>query len=238
MQTTSALYKTILAGDHIVEPFVYIKDTEGTDRSVRNSSLVLVEITEGCFDNTFGIGNAVSSEIHLQMLNPTWTPARMARIMVYYRIKNATQTSEWLRKGIFYIDTRERTRSLYGDDVLDIHGYDGMLMSEQMYAEVTWTSKRDWAVLQEICSKLGWSLNSETLTYLQTQPVIDISTPFGFTYREVLQSIAGMRAGNFVLDEYGRLKLIPLTSAPAETFYLINQQGYTITIGGDRIVLQ
>ena len=238
MQTTSATYKQILAGDHIVEPFVYIKDTDGTDRSVRNSALVSVEITEGCFDKTFGIGNAVSSEIHLQMLNPAWIPARMARMMVYYRIKNATQTSEWLRKGIFYIDTRERTKSLYGDDILDIHGYDGMLMSEQMYAEVTWTTKKDWEVLQEICSKLGWSLNSETLTYIQTLTTVNIKTPFGFTYREVLQSIAGIRAGNFVMDEYGRLKLIPLTSAPAETFYLITPQGDPIKFGGDRIVLQ
>ena len=240
MQTTSANYKTIIAGRYTTEVRIRITDTNNTERIVGHDMLASpVEITEGCFDSTFGVGNAVSAEISFQMLVPSWTPARMAKMRVQYRVTNGTLTSEWLNKGVFYIDTRERTKNLYGEDVMAIHGYDGMLMSEQMYATVTWTTKRDYAVLQEICSKItGWSLNSETLSYLQSQSAINIKTPYGFTYREVLQSIAAMRAGNFVMDEAGKLKLIPLTSAPTETFYLITPQGNYITIGGNRIVLQ
>lgn len=238
MLNTNAQYKAIVAGgNYTTEVRVFIEDTEGTEHIVGQDGLVSVEITDGCFD-TFGIGNAVSAEIDLVMLVPTWVPKRMARMRLGFRVKNATEASTWYVKGYFYIDTREQTKNLYGQDVLYIHGYDGMLMSEQMYAEVTWTTKKDWEVLQEICTKLGWTLNSDTLSYLKAQPVINIKTPYGFTYREVLQSIAGMRAGNFIMDEGGRLKLIPLTSAPTETYYLITPQGNPITIGGNRLVLQ
>lgn len=239
MLNTNATYKAIVGGDYTTECRVIIEDTSGTEHTVGHEGLISIETSEGCFD-TFGIGNAVAAEVNLTMLVPkTWTPKRMARMRVHFRVKNATQTSSWYVKGIFYIDTRERTKNLYGEDIMIIHGYDRMLMSEQMYANVSWTTKRDYEVLQEICTKLPeWTLNSETLTYLQAQPAINISTPYGFTYREVLQSIAGMRAGNFVIDEAGRLKFIPLNSAPAETFYLITPQGNPITIGGDRIVLR
>lgn len=238
MQTTSATYKSIITGRYTTEAQVFITDTDGNEHAVGHSMLSApVEISDGCF-NKFGIGNAVAAEINVQLLVPLdWVPARMARMRVQFRVKNSTQTSEWLNKGIFFVDTRERTKNLYGEDVMIIHGYDRMLMSEQMYSEVSWTSKKDYEVLQEICSLLGWTLNSETLSYLQGLPTINISTPFNFTYREVLQSIAAMRCGNFVMDEDGKLKIIPITSAPPETYYLITPVGDPITIGGDRIVL-
>ena len=241
MQTTSATYKSILAGNYQTEAVIWITDTNGIEQCVTHRELTApIEITEGCFDNMFGIGNAVAAEISVQMLVPkNWTPARMAQMRPQVRITNGVLTSEWLNKGVFFIDTRERTKNAYSEDVMNIHGYDKMLMAEQMYPGVNWSTKADYLVLQEICENIeGWSLNSETLAYIQSLTSYSVKTPYNFTYREVLQSIAAMRAGNFVMDENGELKLIPLTCAPTETYYLITPQGNYITIGGNRIVLQ
>ena len=238
MQYTSVKYKQIIAaGDYITDCRVLIMDSNGTEQTVNQSELVSVEISEGCFE-TVTVGMAVSAEIELSMLVPSWSPARMARIRPQIRVRNSTATSEWLNKGVFWLDTRRQTKAFAGDDVLTIHGYDGMLMAEQEFWGVNWTERKDYLVLQDICNNIpSWSLNSETNIYIQTLSTNLIPTPYGMTVREVLQSIAAERCGNFVMDENGELKLIPLTSAPAETYYLITRQGNPITIGGDRIVL-
>ncbi len=241
MQSTSATYQGILAGPYSTDVRVRITGTDNAEHIVTVAELSgPVAITEGVFDTSYGIGNAVSAEIELSMLVPAdWTPKRMARVRPQVRITNGQQTSEWISRGVFFIDTRQQTKNLSGENVLMLHGYDRMLMSEQMYAEVNWATKRDYAVVQEICTMIGngWTLDPDTLTYMQSLPAVTIKTPYNFTYREVLQSIAAIRCGNFVFDDMGRLKLIPLNSAPASGHYLITENGDIITLGGTAIVI-
>ena len=241
MQNTSALYQSIISGTYSTEVQLLIMGDDNAEHTIDHTGLVNgIEIVEGCFDQTFSVGNAVAAEISVQMLAPIgWTPARMAQMKPYFRVTNGAQTSEWLPKGVFFIDTRKRTKNAYSDDLMEIHGYDRMMMAEQDYPGVNWVTKKDWEVLEEICSYItGWSLNAETKAYIQSLTTFNVSTPYSFTIREVLQSIAAMRAGNFVMDENGELKLIPLTSAPPDTNYLINNNGNPITFGGARIVLR
>lgn len=241
MQNTSALYQEILAGPYSTEVRVRITGTDNAEHIVTVAELSgPVTITEGVFDTSYGIGNAVSAEIELNMLVPAdWNPKRMARIRPQVRITDGQRTSEWINRGVFYIDTRQQTKNFAGENVLTIHGYDRMLMAEQMYASVNWATKRDYAVVQEICSFIGngWSLDSDTLTYMQGLTPVTIKTPYNFTYREVLQSIAAIRCGNFIFDEMGKLKLIPLNSAPYAGHYLITEHGNPITLGGTKIVI-
>ena len=53
-----------------------------------------------------------------------------------------------------------------------------------------------------------------------------------YTVRNELEFIAAAHGGNFVMTESGKLRLVPLLSAPEETNYLVNERGAVILIGG------
>ena len=168
-----------------------------------------------------------------------WEVKKMAKIIPQVRLKNGAQESEWIQKGVFYVDTRERTKHDEFEDRLDLHGYDAMLMTEQDYPAVSWNTKSDKDVLSEICTYLEWQLESETAAFFNTTRAgYTLPTPYSYSIREVLQSIAAVNVGNFVIDEEGKLRLVRFTAIPAETFYLLTPHGDYITMGGNRIVLQ
>ena len=242
MLTVSETYTSILnSGGYWVETKLEMEDSTGTMHTLNEADLFSISTKDGSLETGFALGNAVSAEINVTMIDPeeAWTPKVMGKLQPYVRICNNTQQSEWLPKGVFYIDTRERDRNIGDLNLITFHGYDAMLMTEQDYPAVNWNTKSDYGVVQEICTYLGWTLESETDTFFQTTRAgYTLSTPFNYSIREVLQSIAAVNCGNFVMDEVGNLRLVRFAALPTETYYLITPMADFITIGGDRIVLQ
>ena len=77
-------------------------------------------------------------------------------------------------------------------------------------------------------------------TYSNTRyenPQFEVQYPSQYTMRETLGYIGAMYGGNFVINDLGELQFIPLYSLPPETSLLIDEIGYYITFGGDRISL-
>ena len=240
MLNVSATYTSILSGPHWSETALVMTDTNGNTHSVYERSLFSVTITDGVCENGFAIGNAVSAEVDIEMVEPTaWTPKTMGKIGVWYRLCNETQKSEWVSKGVFWIDTREKTKSMGDENVLRIHGYDIMMRAEQAYPAVNWNTRSDYNVVKDICVYLNVNLDQETDTFFRTTRAgYTLPTPYNYTIREVLRSIATANAGNFVISEAGRLRLVRMNALPAETYYLITPNtDQIITIGGNRIVL-
>ena len=123
MQSTSALYQTIIAGDHWFETRLII-DGVGT---YGETDLFAMSTTHEMFHNSPTIGSAVAGEITVKMVYPQdVTIPAMAKLLPQVRACNATQQSEWISQGVYYIDTRERTVTDYGESVLELHGYDAM----------------------------------------------------------------------------------------------------------------
>lgn len=144
--------------------------------------------------------------------------------------------SEWLPKGVFYIDTRETTRNGNGLDILSIHGYDAMLFAEQLYPSAThaWPMI-DTAVVQEMAAAMGVVVDPRTYNLMTSGYMIPL--PGSYSIREVLGYIASMYVGSFIMTETGMLRLVSITELPEETNYLINNAGDAITFGGDRILV-
>lgn len=231
MQNVSALYNTIVGGEHWFETKLVI-DNVGT---FDENQLFSVVTSHAMFSNTPAVGMAVAGEIEVKMLYPSTEIPTMACLRPYVRACNATQQSEWLPQGVFYIDTRERTRDDTGLSFLTIHGYDAMLKAEQMYnGRITGTST-DIQMVNEIAYQMGVSVDSRT-TALMTA-AYSIPLPTGYTYREVLGYIAAMYAGCFIITDEGKLRLVTLYELPPETNYLIDNAGNWITFGGDRILV-
>lgn len=226
MQTTSALYKQIFAQEHTAEVKVNIAGVDyGED------VIVSMSTTGSLFaDGEMSIGGAVAKEIYLTLWNITGTIPKMAKIIPYYRIKAGTQVSEWVQKGVYYIDTRSTDAGL-----LTIHGYDDMLKADQIWTpdqSLTFPMPMEQAVVIA-ANLMGVSVDSRTevASYTIDYPAND------YTLRDILRYIAVASVGNWTMTDVGELLLVKLGDLPPETHYLVEEQGDAITFGGDRILV-
>ena len=228
MQTVSSTYTTIMSAGHRAEWKVAINNVDYGETVLQS-----VEINRSVFPSSPVLGSCISAEIDLTLIKPTADIPRMASIEPYIRVTNGTQTSEWLPKGKFYIDTREYTKN-DGIELMTIHGFDAMLMAEQL-CPIGNYPQTDIDAVQEIATFLGFTLDGGVSTIISNGYTVPI--PAEYSCREVLGYIAAMYAGCFVMDDFGKLRIITLNGFPAETAFLINGAGFAITFGGDRIIV-
>lgn len=228
MQTVSANYTTIMSGDHRAEWKVAINGVDYGETVLRS-----IEINRGVFSDTPVLGSCISAEIDLTLIKPSVDIPRMASIEPYIRVTNGVLTSEWLPKGKFFIDTRDFTKN-DGVELMSIHGFDAMLMAEQL-CPISGFPRTDLSTVQMIASYLGYTLDDYVASSLNKGYSIPI--PAQYSCREVLGYIAAMYAGCWVMDDFGKLRLVTVNGFPAETNYLINTAGYVITFGGVSILV-
>lgn len=199
------------------------------------------------------IGQVNAGEIDISILPQGEIIPRRAEIRLFTRLAAVdyvaeiiTECSEWLQKGVFYIDTRKP------DDVtgvLTIHGYDAILLhgGEVYLAEGdvgTWPRAAD-VVVNDLARRFGLELDERTVI----DPDILVSFPNDWTCRELLGYIGAAHGGNWTVTDAGKLRLVPLWSIPdydpdepdepdtPETSLLIDESGNYITFGGVRIIV-
>lgn len=183
-------------------------------------------------DGTVSVGNCVEKEIDLEVLPKSEIP-RMAEIKVFVRPVAEGVETDWLQKGVFYIDTRQEDKVT---GVLTIHGYDAMLKAEQTYLEEgdvgEWPRSMQ-TVVNEIAQRMGVEVDPRTgidSSYM-------VEYPNDLTMREVLGYIAVAHAGNWIITDAGKLRLVGLTSAVKTTDYLMDEDGNVLLFGGIRVVI-
>lgn len=162
--------------------------------------------------------------------------------IVYYPNITELQESEWLPKGVYYIDTRQTSHNDDGVTLMELHGYDAMLKAEQYWGDDMMPSGgwpddglTDIQVVQMIADKIGVEVDSRTVTDMDGG--YKIPMPIGYTLREVLGYLAAPYLGCFIMTEQGKLRMVSILDLPPETNYLIDNAGYAITFGGDRILV-
>lgn len=183
-------------------------------------------------DGTVSVGNCVEKEIDLEVM-PKGEIPRMAEIKVFVRPVAEGVETEWLQKGVFYIDTRQEDKVT---GALTIHGYDAMLKAEQTY--LAEGDAGEWprsmqTVVNEIAQRMGVEVDPRTgidSSYM-------VEYPNDLTMREVLGYIAVAHAGNWIITDAGKLRLVGLTSAVKTTDYLMDEDGNVLLFGGTRIVI-
>ena len=162
--------------------------------------------------------------------------------IVYYPNITELQQSEWLPKGVYYIDTRQTSHNDDGVTLMELHGYDAMLKAEQYWGDDMmppggWPEEglTDIQVVQMIAEKMDVAVDSRTVTDMDGG--YKIPMPIGYTLREVLGYLAAPYLGCFIMTEQGKLRMVSILDLPPETNYLIDNAGYAITFGGDRILV-
>ena len=172
----------------------------------------------------FGIGNAYVASLTLG-LYASDIP-RGAEIKRYVRLVNGEQISEWLPKGVFYANRRVEDDGYWSVSAMD----------SMRKAEIVWEPDQSLVfplsmskAVTEFARIMGVELderNEISSKYTIDYPAND------YTIRNELEFIAAAHGGNFVMTEVGKLRLVPLISAPKETNHLVNERGAAIVIGG------
>lgn len=231
MQQLSQTYNTLYSAGAPKEYQAVIAGVVYTDQKIASAySGAAADATAAT------VGNCVAKSLNLVLRNPGEIP-RMAKIQMRYRLNNGTTHSEWIPKGTFFIDTRSE-----GNGVLTLVAYDAMLKCDQDFittgSQGSWP-KTDIQVVNEICSRIGVTLDSRTRNIL----TMGYRIPYpgygddAYSMREVLGFIGAAYAGNWVITDQDTLRLLILGDIPPETNYLITENEEFILIGGYRILV-
>lgn len=231
MQIVDENYTAIIAaGDYDTETKLVIAGmTFGEDR------IYSASISRALFKSfSPTVGGCVSAELDCVIEALSSDVPRMAKIEPYVRVRKVIDGEElvsgWIRKGIFFADSREINLK---QGTVTIHAYDAMLAMEMQYTAAT--ALDDDAAVAFIISAVNSSLGAgtvaldpeTTLPYSYTIPVPDTPT----SMRNVMGNIAAAYAGNWIITDTGKLKLIKLNSLPPESYLLVDRSNQAITFG-------
>lgn len=257
MQETSSLYKEIISGEYWKEYRLVIGEkgklitelneailfggvriliaSSGADAGYASDIIVSMQTYSGMFpEDTPVVGECIAAEISATILKPKGDIPRMSRVVPYVRVCNSEKQSEWIQKGVYFIDRR----SYSGEDneLMEIHGYDAMLLSEADFpsSDADWP-RRDIDVVRDIANDMDVTVDPRTVDIMKNGYMVQY--PSEYSQREVLGFLAAMYAGNFVMSDNGELRLIQLNGIPEETSFLTDHAGFILTFGGEKILV-
>ena len=238
MRTTSALWSKIAArGQFNCEAKLVIGNTTYTE-------ITAPKVTRIAMQEGISIGNCCTACLNVSIYT-TDTIAKGAQVNLYGRIFNEKGTSEWLCFGVFFISKRS-----YTDTMINLTCYDSMLKAETSFKSSDHTSYGDkrsfWQTLAWIADEMSVGIHPDTQAFFEAHahPIDPDTSPYavpfpeaGTTYREILEDMAGIMGGNFVITEDNQIKLVLLKSAPDESFDIIsNDYEEIVTSEGDNLV--
>ena len=261
MLHTSDLYKRLYSEEHSIEtrlvvgesgvlttedgdPIIFgtndgqdiriLVEQGGADDGFTEAQIFSMTTYNELFDGeTPMVGCTVAGQIDVRMMYGNYNLPRMAQMVPYIRLVSAdgTERSEWIKKGVYFIDTREITHNDDGLEVLILHGYDALLKAQADYPSDSAANYPavDTVIVQKIAKAMGvtvdertWSLMTGGYTY---------GLPVGYSMQEVLSSIAVPYAGNWIITDEGFLRLVSFADIPKETRLLTDEIGYAIIFG-------
>ena len=166
--------------------------------------IVSCEIERNLLENTAEVGNATAAVLTLEISQGETIPKR-AKVVVQYRLMLDDARTDYIPKGTYWINTREKDGRY-----LKLTCYDAMLMAQQDYlGDVTaddWP-QQETACVTEIAQRIGVEIDPRT--QIGTGDNHQVSMPVGRTMREVLEQIAAANGGNWCITPAGKLLLVP-----------------------------
>lgn len=211
-------YKIIQNSDYVVESAVQVGSIEPVQVCVDIPGTVYgIDVLDSLSCNRAllgreapSVGNFVSSSLEFSMLMPQEQIPESARIVPFSRVVCGEEKSEWVPKGVFWIDTRRKTRANIRDITIKISCYDAALKAEADFdtAKVPAWPASDITVLQSAAEQIGVGINEETSATISKG--YSMNSAEDMSCREVICYIGAMYGGNFTIDDFGNLKLVKM----------------------------
>lgn len=203
MQAKSALFNSIESGAHHVEYKLTIGGTQIPASYIQSMSL------EGSLFEDYSFGHC-----NLRSANLTVDGNYHAgdELVVYARIANATQQSEWIKFCTLIIFSRELVDESYSV----ITAYDILGKTEYQFKNVeVWQNMTFAAAVTQICTDIGATLASGAAAKIPNGTIS--SDPQSMTAREILQHIAAAAGANWCTNTNGEIDLVYVT-VPTSTY--------------------
>lgn len=200
------------------------------------SNIISVSISGGLFDSP-GIGNVNARQIDMEII-PIGTIPRQAQIQVFARVCVDNLQSEWIPKGVFFFSTREMDKV---SGILTVTGYDAMLKAENVwlnedYVYDNWPMPQETAVA-DIAQRMGIEVDSRTVLSDDFPVEYPVDEDGDLTMREALSFIAVSDAGNWIITDEGKLRLIRFDDLPEVEGVLVTEHGAPIVFAGEVTIL-
>ena len=210
--------------------------SNGGDGGFLDDMLLSVKTTRRLFsEDKPAVGCVTAGEIYVEMLMPLGEIPPMAVISPYIRLVSRTdgRRSEWVQKGVFYIDERSNTENDDNLDILRIHGYDAILKTGADYVPSTDMAfpAKDIDVVYDIAKQINVRVDTEYVNTTVFNKQYDIQYPVGYSMREMLSFIGNAYAGNWLINDNGYLTFVQLNGLPKETSILSDENGFRLLWG-------
>lgn len=207
MQTKPTNWDNYLAAEHTVDFKIVV------DGTTYNRSAIVSLKTSGALYDSFGIGNCCARSMEVEFY-PTSAPARQAAVKVYCRLESGGNYTAYIQKGTYFISTRQTDHT---KGTLKLTCYDAMLKADRPFTDV-FPSDANFPIapstaVSSIATALGVTVDARTSlnsSFLVEYPADEDGD---MTLREMLGRIAVANAGNWVITDTNKLRLVPLQSS-------------------------
>lgn len=182
---------------------------------VNNGSVIKDALIDGTIKRTLyeqaSIGNVLARQLDFQFYKESVTIDPSYPLIPQFRAINESNQSDWYGACEYWIDTNKT--SPYTDKA-KITAFDSLLKANVTYLKTgTWTATTDWAIVQEIATDIGVTIEASTQAMFTTPVTINEAPSIGengTTDMQMLSYIAITKGCNVIINDANELQFIPL----------------------------
>lgn len=244
MINTSAEYKETILKNRVLHHEAKMEFTDGTVITAQDEELYTFKISDNTSNtNSFDIGAAIAKQLELKIDNieGTYSERNFSGAKITARVGlELSETTEWLKKGIFYAEPG----TLSGDTV-SVTALDSMTKFDKSYTE----SKLQYPatlgqIVRDACSVCDVSMSADIASFPQSDFVVNTRpSDTSLTFRQTLQYVGEIACLFFKINEDDKLtaswyntSLLESESIKEDT-QTVKVEDYTGTIETDDVVI-
>lgn len=244
MINTSAEYKETILKNRVLHHEAKIEFTDGTVITAQDAELYTFKISDNTSNtNSFDIGAAIAKQLELKIDNieGTYSERNFSGAKITARVGlELSETTEWLKKGIFYAEPG----TLSGDTV-SVTALDGMTKFDKTYTE----SKLQYPatlgqIVRDACSICDVSMSADIASFPQSNFVVTTRpSDISLTFRQILQYVGEIACLFFKINEDDKLTASWYNTSLLESENIkenaqtVKIEDYTGTIETDDVVV-
>ena len=244
MINTSAEYKKTILKNRVLHHETKIEFADGTVITAQDADLYTFKISDNTSNtNSFDIGAAIAKQLELKIDNieGAYSERNFSGAKITARVGlELSETTEWLKKGIFYAEPG----TLSGDTV-SVTALDSMTKFDRSYTE----SKLQYPatlgqIVRDTCSACNVSMSADIASFPQNNFVVTARpSDTSLTFRQVLQYVGEIACLFFKINEDDELTASWYNTSLLESENIkentetVKVEDYTGTIETDDVVV-
>ena len=244
MINTSAEYKKTILKNRVLHHETKIEFTDGTVITAQDADLYTFKISDNTSNtNSFDIGAAIAKQLEIKIDNieGAYSERNFSGAKITARVGlELSETTEWLKKGIFYAEPG----TLSGDTV-SVTALDSMTKFDKSYTE----SKLQYPatlgqIVRDACNACNVSMSADIASFPQNNFVVTARpSDTSLTFRQVLQYVGEIACLFFKINEDDKLTASWYNTSLLESENIkenaqtVKVEDYTGTIETDDVVV-